>query len=289
MKNYFNINILILLLSVAVSMITSTVTMANIALPELSQEMRNLANETNQSNARLNAFAVTKPVISQSTHKHVKSLVKWANQNKQQQHTTVSTLVDTTINNSTWQFKQAQQIKSLSNDFNMSNQQSNNSQQNDNNQHSQAVSGHRLYLFVSSSIPKAKMRAYARQLQKYKNAQMIMRGFMGGGKKMQPTMSYIKSIITKADHCNGVHCPTYKIQFNIDPVLFQRYNITKVPTLVYVDNLSGAGYCSEGNGDIVSAKGVHRFVGLAPLKYMISELAQTTQLPKLRQLATEKQ
>lgn len=283
MKNYFNINILILLLSVVVSMITSTVTMANIALPEVSQEMRNLANETNQSNARLNAFAVTKPVVSQSTHKQVKSLVKWANQHKQQQYTTVGALVDKTINNSTWQFKQAQQIKSLNSDFNISNQ------QNDNSQHSQAVSGHRLYLFVSSSIPKAKMRSYARQLQKYKNAQMIMRGFIGGGKKMRPTMSYIKSIITKVDNCNGVHCPTYKIKFNIDPVLFQRYQITKVPTLVYVDNLSGAGYCSEGNGEIVSAEGVHRFVGLAPLKYMISELTQTTQLPKLRQLATEKQ
>jgi hypothetical protein len=72
---------------------------------------------------------------------------------------------------------------------------------------------------------------------------MIMRGFIGGGKKMQPTMAYIKSIITKDAHCNrGVACKTYKTKFNIDPVLFQRYQITQVPTLVY-EVASFASFC----------------------------------------------
>jgi hypothetical protein len=37
--------------------------------------------------------------------------------------------------------------------------------------------------------------------------------------------------------------------------------------------LLGGGYCSEGNTKIVNTKGVHKFIGLAPIKYMVSELA----------------
>jgi hypothetical protein len=37
------------------------------------------------------------------------------------------------------------------------------------------------------------IKCFNGQLTKYPNAQMIMRGFIGGGKKMQPTMAYIKS------------------------------------------------------------------------------------------------
>jgi hypothetical protein len=54
--------------------------------------------------------------------------------------------------------------------------------------------------------------------------------------------------------------PMNKTKFNIDPVLFQRYQITQVPTLVYVDDISGGGYCSEGNTKIVNTKGVHKFI-----------------------------
>lgn len=271
MKNYFNISIVVL------SLISPVI--ANIiTLPEISQEIRDLANETTKSNARLSAFSATKPVIDRLTTKQVNNLAKQANQDKQQQQITVGSIVDKTINNDAWRFKQAQLIKSFNGDFDIDNQQS------DNNHKTKIVSSHRLYLFVSSSMPKAKMRAYARELAKYPNTQMIMRGFIGGGKTMLPTMTYIKSIITKHEGCNGVNCKTYNTTFNIDPVLFQRYEITKVPTLVYVDNLSGGTYCSEGNADIVNANGVHRFIGLAPLKYMVSELADKTQLPTLREL-----
>jgi len=266
MKYYYNISIIILLLS-------SPLIASDITLPVISNEVRNLAKES-ISNARIKAVNLSKPVASKNFQQKVNAIVKTAKQQIGKQTQNVQTMLDKTIRNSNWKLKQAQLIKAFKKDHNVDKQET------------QVVSGHRLYLFVSSSMPKNKMRTYARQLQKYPNAQMIMRGFIGGAKKMQPTMAYIKSIIVKNKDCSiGVACKTVKTKINIDPVLFQRYNITKVPTLVYVNELSGASYCSEGNTDIVNASGVHKFTGLAPLKYMLSELSNATNIGRLKTLS----
>ncbi len=267
MKNYFNISIIILFLSSPVT--------ANIVLPEISQDIQNLANDTVNSNARIKAFNIQKPVISQALKKQVNNLIKQTNQHIEEHQSRVKKLVDKTINNKAWKFKQTQLIKEMNKEFGIE----------DENNKSKDVSGHRLYLFVSSSIPKNKMRQYARQLVKYPNTQMLMRGFIGGGKKMQPTLQYIKSVVVKNKDCIGVACKIFKTKINIDPVLFQRYKVTKVPTLVYVDELSGGSYCSEGNAEVVNANGVHKFIGLAPLNYMLSELADKSKIKKLKEFS----
>lgn len=270
MKYYYNISIIILLLA-------SPLIASDITLPVISNEVRNLAKEST-SNARTKAVNLKKPVASENLQKKINAIVKGAKQQIDHQTKNVQTMLDKTIRNANWKIKQAQLIRSFNKDHDKDHDTK--------KKEKQMVSGHRLYLFVSSSMPIDKMRVYAKQLQKYPNAQMIMRGFIGGARKMQPTMAYIKSIIVKNKDCNiGVACKTVKTKINIDPVLFQRYNITKVPTLVYVDELSGASYCSEGNTDIVNATGVHKFSGLAPLKYMLSELSNETNISKLKTLS----
>ncbi len=259
--------------------IPSALLASDIALPKISNDMQKLAKEAT-SNARIKALNVQKvaPKPSKNLIDQVEKLANQAKKQAETQKNTVNILLNKTVRNAKWKAKQTQLIQSLNKTLDVE----------DEAKQSETVSGHRLYLFVSSSMPKNKMRQYARQLTKYPNAQMIMRGFIGGGKKMQPTMAYIKSIITKDAHCNrGVACKTYKTKFNIDPVLFQRYQITQVPTLVYVDDISGGGYCSEGNTKIVNTKGVHKFIGLAPIKYMVSELADKTKLSKLQLLKTK--
>lgn len=270
MKSHFNKFIILLLL-------TNPLLANNIVLPEIIDDMRELAKEA-VSNARIKAVNVRKVTPSKELIDQVEKLARLTEKQSKTHSNTVKILLDKTVRNVKWKAKQKQLIQSLHKTLDVE----------DESQQSEAVSGHRLYLFVSSSMPKDKMRQYARQLTKYPNAQMIMRGFIGGGKKMQPTMAYIKSIITKDEHCNrGVACKTYSTKFNIDPVLFQRYKITQVPTLIYVDEISGGSYCSEGNTKVVNAKGVHKFVGLAPIKYMVSELAEQTKLSKLQLLETK--
>ncbi|SMN15747.1 hypothetical protein CRYPA_1752 [uncultured Candidatus Thioglobus sp.] len=242
-----------------------------ITLPEISNEMRELAKQA-VSKSRIEALNIKLPTIDQVTKNKAKQLSQVLEHRAQKNHVAVDELLNKTVRNSAWKFKQSQLIKGLNKTLEVD------------DQVKPSVSGHRLYLFVSSSIPKTKMRQYAKDLVKYPNAQMVMRGFIGGAKKMQPTMAYIKSIIVKNESCINISCKNYNTKINIDPVLFNRYGINKVPTLVYVDELSGGGYCSEGNTDIVNAQGVHRFTGLAPLKYMIRELAEATKLTKLEQL-----
>ncbi len=265
MKNYFSIGIL---LSLSIHLMAN-----DIALPEINNDMRSVAKEA-ISNARIEAVNIKKPTINDTLKHKIYGLTKQVQQQSEAHNVSVKNLLDKTVNNKAWVFKQAQLIKGASKDLGV-----------DDETQVETLSGHRLYLFISSSMPKNKVRQYARQLSKYPNTQMVMRGFIGGGRKMQPTMKYIKSIIVKNENCNGVDCKTYTTKINIDPVLFQRYGIDKVPTLVYVDKLSGANYCSEGNADIVHANGVHKFTGLAPIKYMISELADKTKLSKLGYLS----
>ncbi|OIR25639.1 TrbC family F-type conjugative pilus assembly protein [Bathymodiolus thermophilus thioautotrophic gill symbiont] len=266
MNNYFNTYIILLLLA-------SPLSASDIFLPEINQEMKNFAKEVANSNARVKAFNVKKPSINGQLRNRIKALEKQVDKDSKNHRLSVQNLMLRTVKNKSWKTKQAQLIRGLKKNLNIQEQEES------------TVSGHRLYLFVSSSMPKKKMRTYARQLQKYPNAQMIIRGFIGGGEKMQPTMAYIKSIITKDENCGrGVACKTYKTRINIDPVLFQRYTINKVPTLVYVDELSGGNYCSEGNIEVVNASGVHKFIGLAPFKYMIQALSEKTDLSKLKHL-----
>ena len=250
---------------------------AEITQPVISDEIKAFTEQTikDRSSVRVNAYQLSKPKTTEKIKRGIEAMIE---QNKQQQvkHTkSVKQLFDKTINNKAWKAKQAHYLKRFNKELGIKDK---------SNDENMQVSGHRLYLFVSSSMQKNKMRTYARQLSKYPNAQMLLRGFIGGGKKMQPTMTYIKSIIVKNENCKGVRCATHQANVNIDPVLFQRYQITKVPTLVYVDELTGGNYCSEGNTDVVNASGVHKFTGLAPLKYMIKELAETTKLTKLEKL-----
>ena len=149
----------------------------------------------------------------------------------------------------------------------------------------QSISGHRFYLFVSSTIPEKNLRSYARQLAQIPNAKLVLRGFIGGAKKMAPTLKFIKKSSKKNPFCSkGINCPTHKIDFIIDPVLFQRYNIKKVPTLVFVENLTGSNNCSEGNTNLTTATGIHQFTGLAPISHMLTELEKSTNSPTLKQI-----
>lgn len=274
MKNYININIIIL------SLIATNIAAAEeITLPVISDEIMEFSKEAaiSKSAARSAAYGSSKPLISEALERNVKAMVDLSIRQQLQQNTTIQQLLNKTINNKDWKNNQSKYIQAFNKELDLGEQTTQTTQ-------GGQVSGHRIYLFISSSIPTKNMRQYAKELTKYPNAQIVMRGFIGGANKMQPTMAYIKSIIAKDESCMSINCKNYNTKINIDPVLFNRYGITKVPTLIYVDELSGANYCSEGNTDIVKANGVHRFTGLAPLSYMIRELAETTKLVKLEQL-----
>lgn len=116
-------------------------------------------------------------------------------------------------------------------------------------------SSERIYLFVSSSMPLVTLRHYAADLARLSdpNITMVMRGFVGGMKYAQPTLRLVSDIIVKDPGCKAIEqrCDAHTVNINVDPLLYRKYQISRVPALVYVPSfheteLGG----SEGLGEV---------------------------------------
>jgi type-F conjugative transfer system pilin assembly protein TrbC len=94
----------------------------------------------------------------------------------------------------------------------------------------------RLYIFMSSSVPKGVWRLYGEQVKQTRNAVFVLRGCVGGCESFAPTMKFIKSV---NDNNNA--------SVHIDPLLFALYGIKDVPAFVYAVNVPVLAVGSEGN------------------------------------------
>jgi len=83
-----------------------------------------------------------------------------------------------------------------------------------------------LYLLVSSSVAMSTLQAYAKQIQNpdHKNTVMVLQGFVGGIQKIRPTLDFIREV-----RCNN----SINVFFEINPELFEQYNITRVPAMIW--------------------------------------------------------
>jgi type-F conjugative transfer system pilin assembly protein TrbC len=109
----------------------------------------------------------------------------------------------------------------------------------------------RIYLFISSSVPVSTLRRYIQVISNLgePNVRVVMRGFVGGARFVRPMMAFLKEILFIDPECDPIHerCNTYGAQTIIDPLLFRRYRIERVPAFVYVPSISIAdGQMSEG-------------------------------------------
>jgi len=94
----------------------------------------------------------------------------------------------------------------------------------------------RIYLFVSSSMPAATVRAYVQDIAKLRDPRItvVLRGFVGGIQTFQPTRQFIMSFLKKDPRCEEFDCPTLEVAFEVDPNLYRRFRPEKVPAVVYV-------------------------------------------------------
>jgi conjugal transfer pilus assembly protein TrbC len=97
-------------------------------------------------------------------------------------------------------------------------------------------------LFVSSSVPLPTLRAFAHDLEKVGGV-MVMRGGVGGLKRVRPTMEFIAKVLNVDADCEGASCKKRNVAFLIDPILFDAYNIRQVPALTYQDKTELLSYC----------------------------------------------
>jgi len=139
----------------------------------------------------------------------------------------------------------------------------------------------RIYIFVSSSVPRQTLRNYAVDLDKLRDPgiSMVMRGFVGGMKHVKPTLEFVTKTIVKDESCDAAKekCETYSVNIGIDPMLFRRYRITQVPAVVYVKGLSVADQAmSEGIGSNAKASDFYVVYGDASLDYVLERIHKET-------------
>ena len=150
-------------------------------------------------------------------------------------------------------------------------------------QNSPAATGshaEQLYLFVSSSVPLNTLRNYAAMIDQARAGEIIMvlRGFVGGMKKIRPTMEFIGEVLKKDPGCNLAKekCDSYQVNVQIDPQLFQRYGIEEVPALAYLPISVDAAEGKQAEPIIIS--------GDAGLDYLLERINQEAKNAELNTL-----
>ncbi|MFB3925181.1 MAG: type-F conjugative transfer system pilin assembly protein TrbC [Syntrophales bacterium] len=100
----------------------------------------------------------------------------------------------------------------------------------------------RVYVFISSSVPESTLRNYMASLDKLGDPgiTVVLRGFVGGMTHMMPTIDFITGIMKRDQTCGheSTQCEMYRVNVQIDPLLFRSYKIGEVPTFVYARGLT---------------------------------------------------
>ncbi|WP_305045035.1 TrbC family F-type conjugative pilus assembly protein [Geoalkalibacter sp.] len=116
----------------------------------------------------------------------------------------------------------------------------------------------RIYLFISSSMPRQTLANYIRVLDKVAdpNVTLVLRGLIGGAQRISPTIAFFSTVLAKDPACDPLAdpakgCEAYRVGLVVDPLLYQRFGVTKVPTLVYARGVDRRGGNPEGSEGLV--------------------------------------
>ncbi len=92
-----------------------------------------------------------------------------------------------------------------------------------------------LYIVISSSIPKKQIQEYFKRADGNNDITFVLRGLIGGIKKITPTREYIFDLIKK-DTFTKKNKDVYKVNISINPKITRYYKIDKVPAFVFTKN-----------------------------------------------------
>ena len=148
----------------------------------------------------------------------------------------------------------------------------------------------RIYVFVSSSMPLQTIRNYAASIARYSDPRimMVLRGFVGGVGKIQPTIDLVGRVVQRNPACNPVkegECEILSVPFGVDPLLFRRYGIDRVPAVVYARGVKSedAGL-SEGDAKNATVSEFWLAFGDASLEYIVDQMQRESDSQGLLQL-----
>ena len=97
----------------------------------------------------------------------------------------------------------------------------------------------KVYLFFSSSVPDETMQAYISAIAKVSDPNVIpvMRGWLGSMTDTKANAKYFSRILQKDPACQDSRepCQRHQIEINLQPALFTKFGITKVPAVIYAN------------------------------------------------------
>jgi len=144
----------------------------------------------------------------------------------------------------------------------------------------------RVYLFISSSMPMTTIRNYVASVARLHDGHimMVMRGFVGGMTKIGPTMQFTSQALKENPSCEGQECVTYPVRVIVDPLLFRRYGISRVPAVVFARGVKPE-TPESSEGDTGSGVSSHTTIyGDASLEYMLDQIRRDTGSASLKGL-----
>lgn len=149
----------------------------------------------------------------------------------------------------------------------------------------------KIYIFISSSVPENTLRSYINDIDYLQepNIIIVMRGFIGGLKKIQPTVSFINNLLKKDPTCDigQGNCKSYSANIDIDPLAYRHFNINRVPAVAYADNVS----IIDKEGSIGTPQNLKTksksdvYYGDMPLVYNLEKLSK--KFPKLNLIVSK--
>jgi hypothetical protein len=87
----------------------------------------------------------------------------------------------------------------------------------------------KLFIVISSSIPKHILKNYFEMLQNVNtDVTFVLRGTIGGVKKIKPTLDWMQEVLTKSDNTR------YEYNVVIEPRIVDKYKIERLPAVLYV-------------------------------------------------------
>jgi type-F conjugative transfer system pilin assembly protein TrbC len=136
----------------------------------------------------------------------------------------------------------------------------------------------RIYVFVSSSMPIQAIRNYAASITKFGDTRimMVLRGFVEGAGKIQPTIDLVGRVLQRESGCNPLtdgECEILPVPFGVDPLLFRRYGIDRVPAVVYVNGIKAEdASLSECDAKNAAISEYWTVFGDAKLEYLVGQI-----------------
>ena len=147
----------------------------------------------------------------------------------------------------------------------------------------------RVYVFVSSSMPMQTVRNYVTSVARQGEPRivMVMRGFVDGLDRIQPTIRFVADALKRDPSCSFAEreCDMLPANLVVDPLLFRRYAIDRVPAVVFARGVkAGNPGLSEGDTENTDVTDSYTIFGDASLEYILQMIGRESGASSLNSL-----